>query len=314
MSSQILITNANLPFSQIMIASSGAIKYPDLIIGVNGPYWTLSDELWFNRDLPLLQDSGLNYIRLGIGVSHSYLDRCLEANIKVIATLDNIGLPDNLETFRNYVYNQVRSYRGKIEGWIVLNEVNVFYQEITKEKYLEILKVANDAIKEADPKALTITSNFAYADRAIEWIKELYQIDPNVNNYYDVVAVDPYCYRVENQTSSPDYPNVDMFGHGFWELEGLKELLNLKKDNSPIWIVEIGWPTSNDMSSIDEKTQADYIQRALEMSYNWGWIDRIYIYKWMDSVGERSMGILRNSFPYEKLSYYVVKNFINSLN
>lgn len=299
--------------SRIAVPSTGSISYLpiNMSVGVNGPYWQINDTTWFERDLPLLQECGIEHMRVGIGISQRHVDRCLDAGISVVATLGTTGLPDDLETFRQYVYNHVSEYRGRVEGWIVLNEVNLFYKDITKARYLEVLKVADAAIKQADPNALTLTSNFAYADRATEWMQELYRLDPNVNDYYDIVTLDPYCYRVETGTPSPpEYPYTDMFGHGYWELEGLKQFLDSKGDHSPIWIMEIGWPVADDMSAVDEATQADYLRRALEMAKNWGWIERLYIYKWMDSPTEHSMGLLRNTSPYERPSFYTVKEFM----
>ncbi len=288
-----------------------------MIVGVNGPYYLTDTLRWNDRDLPLLKDSNIKHIRLGIGVTHEYLDRAIADGFKVIVTLDTTGLPDEA-VFKQYVIDQVTRYAGKVEGWVVFNEVNKWTStgwSFPPSEYIKALKAAHAGIKIADPNALTITSNFMYGDRAAQYMQEIYSLDPTIMSQYDVVALDPYCYPV-----SPKEPNVDQFGHGFWELQSLQDVMRMNGDNTPVWIVEMGWPTTpcgtSDPRAIDELSQAAYIVQALEMARSWG-IERFYIYKWMDSTGEHCMGLIPTQYNPQpdgtylvKPSYSTVKEFI----
>jgi hypothetical protein len=57
-----------------------------------------------------------------------------------------------------------------------------------------------------------------------------------------------------------------------------------------VWIVEFGYRTPSNQYSLghstvgSEEDQAEFLVQALELAQTWPWLERFYIYEWMDSA------------------------------
>jgi hypothetical protein len=285
-----------------------------MIVGVN-MYSGVSNSQFNARDLPLLQEIGINYIRIGTGVSDSNVNRALENGIDIIGTFGRNGLPD-LQAFGDYIYNRVNYFKGRVKAWVVFNEANWDGFRDDPQAYTEALQVAYTRAKQADPNITIVTSNFLSTEDGLSFLEDMYAY--GAKGYFDVLGIDPYCYPV-----SPTQPNQNMFGQTFWRIPQLYELMLANGDDKPVWIIEFGYRTPGGQYTlgegftISEEDQATFLVQALEIAQNWPWLERFYIYEWMDSgnVELGYWGLIRENYsaPYEvKPAFYAVKEYLEN--
>jgi hypothetical protein len=284
-----------------------------MIVGVN--IWGGTSVTQFKaRDIPLLKEAGIKYLRIGSGVSDSFVNAAIDEGIDVIATLGKYGLPD-LQSFGNYVYNRVLAFKGRVNAWVVFNEANWDGYQNDARGYTDALKVAYTRAKQADPNVKIITTNILSVEDGLSFLKDMYNY--GAKNYFDVLGIDPYCYP-----EAPTEPNSDRWGHSFWRLPQLHDLMVQYSDgNKPVWIIEFGYRTPSNQyplshsTVVSENQQATYLIEALELAQTWPWLERFYIYEWMDSADPNLgyWGLVREDYryPYEvKPAYYAVKQFL----
>jgi len=304
--------------SSTAIHSSGSIITRTMIIGVNMYSGTPSDQ-FYARDVPLLNDIGIKYIRIGTNVNDINVNMMVNNGISVLGTFAPTGWPDPV-AFGDYVYNKVSKFAGRVEGWVVLNEANTNYFGFSGDvvEYTSLLKIAYTRAKEADPNIKIITTNALALEGPSSGIAFLQGIYANGGKgYFDIVGIDPYCYP-----ESPLEPNVDRWGHSFWNLPTLRDVMVANGDgDKPVWIVEFGYrtPSSNypvdHWSTCTEADQATFLVQALELAKTWPWLERFYIYEWMDSgdVQLGYWGLIREGYssPYDvKPAFNAVKEFV----
>ncbi len=73
-----------------------------------------------------------------------------------------ITYPPRVDAWRDYVRSTVERYRGRVFAYEVWNEPDLegFYRGST-EQYLELLRIASEEIRRADPQALVMSGGFA---------------------------------------------------------------------------------------------------------------------------------------------------------
>lgn len=287
-----------------------------LIVGVN--YWEYTNEsLFANRDAPLLRDAGIRYVRLG-PIAPQDMNEC-DALVDSLWRngVDIVGTFSDEPDFGNYVYELVYHYRGKIRAWIVLNEANDVGYANNVTGYVNQLKTAYLEAKKADPSISILTTNLL-STGSLAYLDEMYR--DGAKDYFDVLAVDPYCVGV-----SPLEPSEDEWGHSFWDLTKFHNLMSKYGDGEKkVWIIEMGWRTPDSYGwfytgdgkgTVTEQDQTLYIHQAINLAATWPWVERFYLYEWMDchdpEIGY--YGLIRETYnpPGEaKPAYYVVKDYI----
>lgn len=274
------------------------------------------DTQFYSRDLPLLEQTGMKHIRTGTGVTDTNVNRAIQQGLDIIGTLATTGLPD-LSAFGNNVYNKVSYFKGRVKAWVVFNEPNWDGFRDNAVGYTEALKVAYTRAKEADPNITICTGNFLSTEGGLTFLREMY--NAGAQGYFDVLGIDPYCYP-----ASPLEPKVGLSSHTFWKVPMLHDLMVQNGDGAKkIWIIEFGYRTPGngfsvgDGKTISEEDQANYLTQALELASTWPWLERFYIYEWVDSA-DASLGwwglIKGNSSPpYEtKPAFDAVKEFMGN--
>jgi exo-beta-1,3-glucanase (GH17 family) len=96
----------------------------------------------------------------------------------------------------------------------------------------------------------------------VSWTDAMYQAVPDLNNYFDAVAVHPYSGNLAPDATSgaPIHERFDRIGliHDRMVAKGAS--------NKPFWITEVGWSTCSDSSAcVNEATQADYTARLFHV-------------------------------------------------
>ena len=88
------------------------------------------------------------------------------------------------------------------------------------------------------------------------WIDALYAAVPDLNNYFDGVAVHPYGTDLTNLT----FPTVGQAYTGYEQIRRIEsihdEFASHNAAAKPLWLTEIGWPTCTNGGSVRCTTPA----------------------------------------------------------
>ncbi len=197
---------------------------------------------------------------------------------------DNAGLT----AFANYARALVTHYGSQLKAIEVYNEYNgVFSTGPCARKplcYAQLLRYTYQAIKAIRPD-VTVVGGAAFA-ADLHWFSELFE--DGALSYMDVVSDHPYTLLY---IASP-------------ELEGTEEQMGALQDlikhynhgkGKPLWITEIGWPTS--YLHVSERTQADYLVRSAILSLGAG-VQKFFWYDFLNdgtdpSQVQQQFGLLR---------------------
>jgi len=217
--------------------------------------WTRMDFVW-NAVEP--ENGTFNFEELD-----RYVDNCSKSGVKVLAILDYsaewassgpenwIGRdrfpPKYLSDWEEYVYETVKHFRGKVDAFEVWNEPNIRYfwfPQADPRAYSKLLRSAYLAAKRANPNCTVVIGGTIGFD--IDYLRQVYT--QGGGRYFDVMAVHPY----------PAQPfDLCNFSAG---MGSLRELMSQYGDSKKeIWITEIGWSTSQNVSKED---QAAYLVRS----------------------------------------------------
>ena len=164
---------------------------------VTSPDYAVQVFLWgsphVDRDLDLAKRAGFRWVKqsfewryiephekgkLGWGEPDRLVEAINSRQLKLIARVDNqpvwarsddlfpgIGPPDNLQDFADFLSALATRYRGKIHAYQIWNEPNLAREWANQppdpKAYVEMLAIAYQAIKAADPSALVVTAGLA---------------------------------------------------------------------------------------------------------------------------------------------------------
>jgi len=228
-------------------------------------------------------------------------------NVKVLGLIDYgnkwansnsevMALP-NLEKFERYVKAVAERYDGDgiddcigspvISNWEIWNEENserFWKPNPNSEEYAKLLEVASKAVKEVNPSSLVVFGGTMGVDGV--FIKNVLEKLPA--NTVDAVAVHPY-----SLFSSP-------------ESASLKEkLLGLESLNLPIWLTELGWPSSDNGGVLSEELQANYLSRSFIISYSIPFVEKVFWYDFRNdgenyALFEENFGLVKSDFSEKK--------------
>ncbi|MFH0905832.1 MAG: hypothetical protein V1824_00675, partial [archaeon] len=155
-----------------------------------------------------------------------------------------------LNEWQDFVREAVKKNKNTIYFWEVWNEpaIDDFRYGSAKE-YLKLLKVSYKIIKEENPNAKVVVTLDPVNGEKNNFSEELLSL--GASNYFDILSFHPY--------AANPYIREDVFNSTTAKAEEIS-----KKINKPLWISEIGQPTSE----VSEKTQAELAEFVLENSYS----------------------------------------------
>jgi polysaccharide biosynthesis protein PslG len=158
-------------------------------------------------------------------------------------------------------------------------------------RYARLVKAAAIAGRQVDPSArfLLAAENQAQlvGSTWVWWIDALYQAVPDLNNYFDGVAVHPYGTDLTNLS----YPTPGQAYNGYEQIRRVEaihqEFANHNAANKPLWITEIGWPTCSSGSSRCTTTAGQAADLTTVFNYaNTTWksfLKAVFVYSYDDS-------------------------------
>jgi hypothetical protein len=213
------------------------------------------------------------------------------------------GPPDDSATFGAFLRTLAARYAGRAHAYEVWNEQN-FAREwgggrINAGEYVELLKVAYTAIKEADPGALVISgaltpTGFNDPNVAIDDVLYLQQMYAYQDGVLKTVcdAIGAHAGGFNNPPDDSELvrtvPSTTFKGHPsfyFKRVEQLRETMVLSGDGEKkMWITEFGWSTENKARGYeygkdnDDAAQGQYLVRAFQLGRQWGWVDGMFVW------------------------------------
>jgi len=275
-----------------------------------------------DRDLGLIQDAGFRWVKQEFawreiegaekGVfnwenTDRMVQQAQDRNLKLLARVGvqpawaggdfpEIGPPDNYQDFADFVYALASRYKGKIGAYQIWNEPNLSREwgnkPVNPAEYTELLKVAYEAVKRADPNAIVITAGLAPTTRNdnvampdMYFVQGMY--DAGAKPYFDMLGAHGAGYRAPPEMDpaevalDPNFANPGDFDSGvpeelrriycFRHVEDLRQVMVTNGDSDKrVAVLEFGWTTDNRPDSpykwhhVSEEEQGDYIVRAYQ--------------------------------------------------
>jgi polysaccharide biosynthesis protein PslG len=161
--------------------------------------------------------------------------------------------------------------------------------------YARLFKDAAIAGHRASPGARFLlsadSSGQTQSGSLVPWISTMYQAVPDLNRYFDGVAVHPY--------SAPQSPLEFTPGHNtrfqFRRIESIRhDFVARGAAAKPFWITEIGWPTcpASPEDCVNETQQAAYLGqmlRTVKTNYS-SFVRAVFVYNYRDSPSNADPG------------------------
>lgn len=147
-------------------------------------------------------------------------------------------------------------------------------------QYVEMLKAAYPAAKQADPGATVVLGGLSKSD--FEYLEDVYRAGGGP--YFDAVAVHPYTYGVDptvawngaNAGEDPDRLSYNSFP----AIREVKATMDAFGDSDKqVWITEFGYSTTSRDGGVSEARQAEYLTKAFEYVESLPWVHSLFWYQ-----------------------------------
>jgi hypothetical protein len=233
-------------------------------------------------------------------------------------------LPDDVDAYASMVAAHVSRYGPGGSFWAERPELDAslapehfeiynepygdWYGPVEPAKYARVLRAAVTRGREANPRArfLMAVDRTPGGERHT-WIDDLYEAEPNLNDYFDAVAMHPYA--VGRAPDKPDDP---------WGFQRIADARRVLEDHGagskPFWITEIGWTTcpEDPDGCVSEEEQAAYMERAAELvRTRYRFVEAMFFYHFRLDERDRSesehfYGIVHNDLS-PKPAYHALQ-------
>ena len=213
--------------------------------------------------------------------------------------------PADNQDYAEFVSFVVARYAPKgVHLYEIWNEPNHSYywpSGPNPAQYVDLLRAAYPAVKQADPLARVILGGLA--GNAATYLAGVYAAGGGP--YFDIAAVHPYtgavdptlCWNLPGTTTpAPD---------AFCGLEEVRRVMERNNDSAKkLWLTEFGWSTSTSTYGVTEAKQAEYLTKAATKLESYPWVERAYWYGFRnifwsaDNPGDLSAnyGVLKTDF------------------
>lgn len=160
-------------------------------------------------------------------------------------------------------------------------------------RYARLVKAAGQAGKAANPQAKFIAASETVvqptgSSQWVKWTDAMYEAVPDLNNYFDAVAVHPY-----SKNRPPDAPIKGYIHDKFQRIATIHDdFARHGAGGKALWITEIGWSTCADprQECVSEATQAAYTGKLCSMvrgRYR-SFVGGLFLYQATDRGPDRS--------------------------
>ncbi len=336
---------------------------PDFMDVMTSPDYGMQAFMWWrpevaHRDLGLIRDAGFRWVKQDFAwreiegaakgaFDWSRPDRIVERahdgfGLKILARVDRqpgwanpnctgggeMGPPQNMQDYADFLYAMASRYKGRIAAYSIWNEPNLARewcnQPPNPAEYVEMLRVAYNAIKSADPNAIVISAGLSptggpmpVAMNDVEYLRGMYEaMGGNSQGYFDMLGAHAPGFKAPPEVSPDEVEaNPDLYGRGRWftfrRVEDLRAVMEEYGDgNRRVAILEMGWTTDPRPDSpynwhaVTPEQQADYLVRAYQFAKeNWrpwiGVMSLIYVcnYDWTPEDEQYYWCITEPTYP-----------------
>jgi hypothetical protein len=233
-------------------------------------------------------------------------------------------------------------YKGRVDQFEVWNEWNRVSGG-TAQSYARLLNAATQAIKAANPNAIVLGGGSGVSADDLKWVEEL--AAAGGLSQIDGLAVHPYVHC--NAKARPRAPNLKSLSNTLHELKNslsplslagaataveggtpeesiaLLDKLKARIDvlapsrRLPIYITEMGWPTSTMECGVPEDIAAAYLQRFFLLAKARPWIAGVWWYDLFDdgvdaTKREHRFGLMRQD-RLPKQAYTALSDIVDLL-
>jgi hypothetical protein len=229
-----------------------------------------------------------------------------------------VGPPDNLQDFADFVTAVATRYQGRIDAYQIWNEPNLSREWGNRPpnaaEYTEMLKAAYEAIKAVDPYPLVISAGMAPTTRNDDvarpdtfYIQEMY--DAGAAPYFDALGAHGPGYAAAPETDpaeiarTPGLANPGDFKaennvseelrrvYGFRHVEDIRDIMVVNGDgDKQIVLLEFGW-------TIDPRPGSPYAWHAVTAEEQAQYFERAYAFakeNWQPWIGVMSLIYIAN--------------------
>lgn len=230
------------------------------------------------------------------------VDLYRSGGLQVIARLDRAPewarLPDtrpetpptNFQDFGDFVYEFVKHFEGRVQYVQIWNEPNIYpewgEQAVDPVAYTEMLRIAYERAKEADPNVYVVAAPLAVtlgephpepgkwrSMPDLDYLEAMYEA--GAGEYFDILATNAFGFDLPPE--DPPDPNV----LNFRRVELQREIMERYGDeDKAVWFNEYGWNAApaffdeDDLiwERVSEEEQAEYTLRGIELArQDWPW-------------------------------------------
>jgi polysaccharide biosynthesis protein PslG len=182
--------------------------------------------------------------------------------------------PDDPASFGAYARATAAHYGRRVMAWEIWNEENEGWRFWPPREdpaaYARLLCAAYHAVKAANPRAVVVFGGVFYPAIAglpgtsgPDFVQQVLSARPGVGRCFDALGYHPYPYPFTS-------PEVDVPVRGS-VLAAADEMRAVLRRNGlgrkPLWITELGWPTSDRAYGVSEEKQAEYLARTFAASF-----------------------------------------------
>jgi hypothetical protein len=234
----------------------------------------------YDQIVDLLRDNGLRVI--------ARLDRA-PAWARLADTRPETP-PTDFADFGNFVYAFVKHFGGRIQYIQIWNEPNIYpewgEQAVDPVAYTEMLKIAYQRAKEADPNIYVLSAPLAItlgephpepgkwrSMPDLDYLEAMYEA--GAGDYFDILSANAFGFDLA--PNDPPDPNV----LNFRRVELQREIMERYGDaGKAIWFNEYGWNAAPESfgddaliwKRVSEEEQAEYTLRGIDFGRrNWPW-------------------------------------------
>jgi hypothetical protein len=180
--------------------------------------------------------------------------------------------------FGEFVSRFVERYRGRVRHIIIWNEPNLSFEwglrPVSAREYVDLLRVAYAAAKEADPDVVVLAGALAPTLEPegspaglndLQFLQQMY--DAGASGAFDALAAHSYGLSAP-MDQPPDPARVN-----FRRVELLREVMLANGDDRPVYITEAGWNDSPRWSyAVSPAQRIEYTIAAYEWAASKPWV------------------------------------------
>lgn len=219
---------------------------------------------------------------------------------------DDSGKPRSREAidgFVRYASFVVRHFKGRVKYFEIWNEWDTHAGGAPSggaTDYARLFNAVFPVLKTIDPSAIFLVS--ASAGGNDRWYQRVAQL--GIASRADGVAVHPYVYPARSSASKSTYQNeAELSAQDVINIEATMRRVS-GATNIPLYITEIGWPTSHDASGVTNREAATLAQRAFLLFCSLPYVHGVWWYDLVDdgpdgANSQDRFGILRQDLSFK---------------